>query len=346
MQFKRIEIILNILFWILATWFVVSQARSIESVEIIDGVKSVVYVRNYERTVVYFLAQLFFFVFFYSQLYLIHRLRSPKALKGFVLKSIALLFCTPIFYVLFAQVVLFPNNENVKDLGRLSSAIIFYMMLAIFYGFSKKWIQQERIQNQLELTKRQAELNLIKQQLQPHFLFNTMNNLLAMVDQEKNPRLASSIDKLSNLLRYVVYDTADEKVPIMEEVSFIKNFAELHLLRFEDDEIDFKIEIVGSFNAQEIEPGIFLCYVENAFKHGVQPEEHGFIHVRVNISQSNTIVFHIENSLPNSVVGKEKGGFGIQANQERLDLVYPNKHSLVFKKEPNFSVTLTLNTND
>ena len=130
--------------------------------------------------------------------------------------------------------------------------------MVVCYGFTKKWIQHEYDRKQLEFTKNQTELKLLRQQLQPHFLFNTMNNLLAMVNQSDNPKLAQSIDKLSGLLRYVVYDTKNRNVRIDEEIAFIQNFAELHLLRFEEDEIDFKIDIIGNWNQQKLSQG-FSC---------------------------------------------------------------------------------------
>jgi len=243
-------------------------------------------------------------------------------------------------------IAFFPDNKENWEINGAIFLNIFYVAVVVCYGFTKKWIQHEQEKKELELIKNRTELNLLKQQLQPHFLFNTLNNLLAMVNQTDNPKLAQSIDKLSGLLRYVVYDTKSEKVAITEEITFIKNFAELHLLRFEDDEIDFKIKTSGNFDAQYIEPGIFVCYVENAFKHGVQPEENAFIHIDINISKEDRIVFSIENSIPKVPFDTKSGGFGLKSNQERLDLAYPDKHSIVFKSDETYRVELTINTDD
>ena len=349
MRFTRLETLLNVLFWGFLIWaFVFSKATmDVVGVEFIDGKEHKIQVRNPKKEMQAAIALTLLALFFYIELYWIHKLKRPKAVKRFVVKSIGLFFAFLFFYVLLMSRVFFPDDK--KDLlsaNGLFTMYIFCTTVVVCYGFTKKWMKHERDKNQLELVKHKTELKLLKQQLQPHFLFNTMNNLLAMVDQDQHPKLARSIDTLSKLLRYVVYDTKNEKVPISREISFIQNFAELHLLRFEECEIDFKLEVEGSFDAQPVEPGIFLCYVENAFKHGVQPEESAFIHIRVVILQSATIIFHIENSLPKIKITREEGGFGIQANQERLDLVYPNKHHLTFKKKPNFCVTLTIDTND
>lgn len=346
MRFKRIEIVLNILFWVLVTWFTISKARIVDTVEIINGKTQITYIRSYERTLVFFFGQLFFITFFYFELYLIKRLKKPKAIRGFVLKSLALLIVTPVLYIILVKGIIFPNNEASENLSGFVSTILYYMALAVFYGFTKKWIKQEQEKKELELVKKQAELSLLRQQLQPHFLFNTMNNLLAMVDQRDHPKLAQGIDKLSNLLRYVVYDMQQKSVTIAQEIAFINNFAELHLLRFEDEEVDFTLNINGEFDQQHIEPGILLCYVENAFKHSVQPEEHAFIFITIDISKKDTIIFNIENSLPKIPFKNDNGGFGLTSNQERLDLAYPNTHAIVFKKEKNYKVQLTIHTDD
>lgn len=347
MRFARLEILLNVLFWGFLIWaFVFSNGTmDIVGVEFIDGKEHKIRVRNPAKEMQAAFGLFLLFLFFYVELYWIQLLKKPKAIKRFIFKTLALFIGILIFYIMLTALVFFPNEKGVGGINKLLFMGLFCSTVVVSYGFTKKWIKHERDKSQLELVKHKTELKLLKQQLQPHFLFNTMNNLLAMVDQEQNPKLAESIDTLSNLLRYVVYDTKNEKVSISQEISFLQNFASLHLLRFEEDEIDFRFEVNGNYDSQFVEPGIFLCYLENAFKHALQPEEMAFIHCTIDITVPNKVGFEIENSIPQIPLGKEDGGYGILANQERLDLVYPNKHHLVFKKEPNFSVTLTIKTN-
>jgi len=165
-----------------------------------------------------------------------------------------------------------------------------------------------------------------------------------MVDQKNNPKLATSIDKLSSLLRYVVYENKTNKVTIEEEIQFIKNFSELHLLRFEDDEIDFKFEIKGAYNHQMIETGILLCFVENAFKHGVQPEFDSFIHMTIDMTKKDRMIFKIENSIPPIIGDLQSGGYGLQSTKERLQLAYPNAHFLEIINGDSYAVTLKIDT--
>jgi len=232
MKFKRIEILLNILFWGFMIWIFVFGNGTMDVVgrEIINGKEHKNLVRNVDKLYATLIAQVLFILLFYVILYLIQKLGNPRAVKFFILKSIGLIFGNLLVYVIAIRTIFFPDNATVLEDINIVFMNVFYVAVAVCYGFIKKWMQYEREKRALQLVKNQAELNLLKQQLQPHFLFNTMNNLLAMVNQTDNPRLAQSIDKLSGLLRYVVYDTKNEKVSIAEEIVFLKNFAELKLI--------------------------------------------------------------------------------------------------------------------
>ncbi|WP_394750506.1 sensor histidine kinase [Spongiimicrobium salis] len=347
MRFKRIEILIHVLFWVAMIWGWVFGNGTMDMVgtEMIDGKQHKILVRNPDKVHVAIVSQLLFLLFFYGELYLIGKLKKPKAVRGFVLKSIGLFFGILMFYLLLLALVLFPDHKKLWEINAFVFACIFYLAVVICYGFTKKWVQHEYDKQQLEFIKNQAELKLLRQQLQPHFLFNTMNNLLAMVNQSDNPKLAQSIDKLSNLLRYVVYDTENRTVSIAEEIAFIKNFAELHLLRYEEEEVDFKIDVHGNWNEQPIEPGIFLCYVENAFKHGVQPEEFAYIHIHFDLSEAHKVDFNIKNSISQHRANTSIGGYGIASNQERLQLTYPEQHILsITTTKEEYNVQLTLYT--
>lgn len=340
MRFKKIEIILNILFWVLTSWMIISSSSNeVLGVEIIDGEKVKTTIRNWDMAWSAAIGQVFYVLLFYGQLFLINRLAKSKKIVAFVLLSIFLILLIEALGSITIEFIVFPEMADYKS---SFSSSIFYFVVAISYGFIKMWLKNEKERSQLELVKNQAELNLLRLQLQPHFLFNTMNNLLSMVNQSDNPKLAQSIDKLSGLLRYVVYETKNDQVLIKDEISFIKNFADLHLLRFEENEIDFDISVLGTNDQQRVEPGIFLCYVENAFKHGVQPEEKAFIHISIDLIDPLKIRFCIENSLPKQPPINEAGGFGIESNNERLNLAYPNRHSISINKTETFSVDLTI----
>ncbi len=315
-------------------------------VNIIDG-KSVNEIRHSTELIRFFsIGQFLFVIYFYLQFHLIQGVKAKSNLFILTVKS---LLIAVVFFVLYYFFVLlfFENLIEVLWFPSLWYGIfIFYTTIAIGGGFVKVWSKTAKDRQRLEVANQQAELHLLRSQLHPHFLFNTMNNLLAMVDQKNNPKLAKSIDTLSRLLRYVVYGTKNEKVPISQEILFLQNFAALHLLRFEEDEIDYTFVIKGEYDQQLIEPGILLCYIENAFKHGVQPEEKSFITIHVDITQNDTLLFTVKNSIPSFKPTHDKGGFGIASNTNRLELAYPNKHSLYITGTSEYTVELKIETDE
>jgi sensor histidine kinase YesM len=348
MKNKWVFYSLHILFWIFTSWLIIASfSITGHMVNIVDGNVSDTISRSDELIWFFSIGQPFFALYFYLQIYLTKKHAKQKNLIALIWQSLLLM---GLFYGLYMTVVyfIFPEQIHIIWFPSLWYGIfIFYIIIAIAYGFIDAWNTTEKRKKQLEISNKEAELNLLRAQLHPHFLFNTMNNLLAMVDQEYNPKLAKSIDTLSSLLRYVVYENQEPKVLLIKEIQFIKDFAALNLLRFEDDEIDFKITVTGQNDQQPIEMSILLSFVENAFKHGVQPEKKSFIYISIDTTQTNELVFKIENSIHSQKMNLEKGGYGLQATKDRLQLAYPNKHQLTLKKDSKtYTATLNLQTNE
>lgn len=348
MRSKRLEALLNALFWIVMTWLFVYSDNTMDvvAVEVVNGHKQIQLIRNMDKLLAFSIIQMLFLAFFYTELYFIRHLQEPKAVRGFVLKSIGSIVLCLLLCMVCIKMMVYPNEERIEGFEIIMLMNVFYMAVVSCYGFTKNWIKHEQDKTQLVLLKSQVELQLLRQQLQPHFLFNTMNNLLAMVNQHQQPKLAEGIITLSDLLRYVVYDTSNKRVAITKEISFLENFSALHLLRFEEDEVEYHLTIMGKFQQQYIAPGIFLCYVENAFKHGVQPEGKAFIHIQIKLEKEHQIFFQIENSIPAVPFKNASGGVGLKSNQERLTLAYPEQHSISIEEDSTYKVTLILDTND
>jgi sensor histidine kinase YesM len=339
---------LHLLFWAFTSWLIISSfSITGHMVNIENGIVSDTISRSDELIWFFSIGQPFFALYFYLQIFLTKKRVKQKKLIALAWQSLLL---TGLFYILYMAVVyfIFPKHIHILWFPSLWYGIfIFYIIISISYGFIHAWIQTEKDKKQLEISTKKAELNLLRAQLHPHFLFNTMNNLLAMVDQQHNPKLAKSIDTLSSLLRYVVYENKEPKVTVAKEIRFVKDFVALHLLRYEEDEIDYKITTTGQYNQQLIEMSILLSFVENAFKHGVQPELDSFIHITIDISKNNRILFAIENSKHPKLSNEQIGGYGIQSTKDRLQLAYPNKHQLNIKENnTTYSTTLNLQTDE
>lgn len=348
MNKKWIEIVLNILFWVFSSWLIIYSFSITEHlVEITDGVLTGKTEHSDELIRFFAIGQPVFALYFYIQLYNTQQLTNKSKLKTVltkVLSTMVLFLVTcflivKLFFFSFIHIIWFPSLWY--------GIFIFYTIVAIAYGLIKAWSAMEADKKNLELINNQAELNLLRSQLHPHFLFNTMNNLLSMVDQVKNPKLAKSIDKLSGLLRYVVYENKTDFVSVAKEVEFIQDFSALHLLRFEDDEIDYKLNIIGSNDSQLIEKGILVSFIENAFKHGVRPEFKTFIHIDIDITKATNFIVEIKNSIPPKIDLDRAGGYGLKSTKERLQLAYPDKHTLEIEEDQQiFKVTLIINTDE
>ncbi len=335
---------LNVFFWIITGWLIIlGFSIEVQEVTIDDGIETIKVIRNSEIQLKLFIAVFISSISFYLNLNNISYLyRREKRMQVLVVAIILMIVPVTIFYLL-------GKYHLLLYLVRLPLPIIigvffFYFTISVAYGLSKVWMQTERQKQQLALEKKQTELTLLRAQLHPHFLFNVLNNLLSMVDQKANPVLASSLDQLSGLLRYVVYDTQNT-VTVRKEIEFIRNFAELQIQRFEKDEIDFKLEIIGQNDLQKIEPGIFIPFIENIFKYGVEPEKNSKVIISFDLTEPNMIVFESSNLIYPALQKNKGNGSGISSTKARLELVYPHNHKLIITENDNFKVHLEFRTN-
>lgn len=348
MNKKWLEIVINVLFWVFSSWLIIYSFSITEHlIEVNNGVVTGNTEHSNELILFFAIGQPIFALYFYIQFYFTQQLTNISKLKSILAKLLSTLVIFLFTYILIVKIFFFSFIHIVWFPSLWYGILIFYTIVAIAYGLIKAWSIIDADKKSMELINNQAELNLLRSQLHPHFLFNTMNNLLSMVDQVKNPKLAKSINTLSGLLRYVVYENKSDFVPISKEIEFIQDFSELHLLRYEEDEIDYKLNINGSNDSQLIEKGVLLSFIENAFKHGVQAEFNSFIHIDMDITNTTKFIFRIINSIPPKIDLDCLGGYGLKATKERLKLAYPNRHSLEIEEGQNiFNVELIISTDE
>jgi hypothetical protein len=231
----------------------------------------------------------------------------------------------------------FRSYFQLNILTNVSTAVV-----AFAYRLLLLWYQQEKLRKELENQKLQAELSFLKMQVNPHFLFNALNNIYSLSVMEKSKKTGDSIMKLSELMRYVLYEKedAENKVSLNKEIRHINSYIDLEKLRHPGDVfINFSIE--GDTNEKRIAPLLLFPLIENACKHGVltNPQKPVNIQLQVNNQHLN---FSIEN-FNNGHLKDEVGGIGLPNVQKRLDLLYGNKYSLDVKKtEDKFLVNLQL----
>lgn len=228
------------------------------------------------------------------------------------------------------------------------------MMILLIAGIStsltliQKWQADKQLRESLEKEKIGSELSFLKAQINPHFFFNTLNNIYALthVDIEASRK---ALHKLSRMMRYLLYDTQTGITPLSKEVSFIADYIELMKLRLNDTT---KVIFEGPLINQEIQiaPMLFLPYIENAFKHGVSTTSPATIRIELSFDD-NRLKLAVKNTIfnENSIAADTYGGIGLSNTKRRLDLLYPGKYKLeAYKKEDTneFIVNLSLTLDD
>ena len=222
----------------------------------------------------------------------------------------------------------------------LANGIILLMLI---YSLFISWRNAARRQLILTQQRTQAELDALKAQVDPHFLFNSLNNIYGTAILEDSPRTAESIQQLSGIVRYVMEESRVQTTDIQRELRFIDDFVELQRIRLPDqDNIDIKIGIEWDEKPAQIVPLLLNPLIENAFKYGISMQHPCFVHIQLSVQQG-TLQLTTENSVL-ARTGLEKGtGLGLANVRQRLTLAYPEQHTLIVKEENNtFLVDLTI----
>ncbi len=208
----------------------------------------------------------------------------------------------------------------------LSTTIIngFFVFLSTVYKFTVDWFFNEKEKRELENQSLIAELAFLKSQINPHFLFNSLNNIYSLAYQ-KAETTPFAILKLSEILRYMLYESNDAKVALQTEIEYLQSFIDLQKLRFKTP-INVDLIIDGEINQQQIMPLVLISFLENAFKHGVANDPNNPIQIKILLNQ-NKLFFTIKNKKSNQ--NKDQiGGIGMVNVIRRLDLTYPNHYKL------------------
>lgn len=225
--------------------------------------------------------------------------------------------------------------------GKALPSTIASMTLAMSIKLAKHWMKTKERQQLLEKEKLETELQFLRNQFNPHFLFNSINSIFFLI--HKNPDVASaSLAKFSELLRHQLYECNDSHIPLDKEINFLENFIELEKLRQNKNtriQVDFTDKTVSHLS---IAPFILMTFIENAFKH-VSGDEANWINIYLEL-EGEKLVFTVSNSTANKESG-QYSGIGLQNVKRRLDLLYPNEYSLeIQERTDSFTVRLQLSS--
>ncbi len=229
---------------------------------------------------------------------------------------------------------------------QLNMLLIFWTIagLSVAYFFLKEWARNELARNELAAHQLSTEIKFLKSQINPHFLFNTLNNLFSMAQEKGNDDLADGISKLSGMMRYMIYESNAESVPLADEIAYLKNCIALNKLRYADEEAKVAFSYPEQLQNVLIAPMLFIPFVENAFKHGVLINQSSEIDIAITLS-GNWLFFNCENENYSFVkkMDDQTSGIGLENVKRRLELVYPGKYELLIKNDAGkFAVTLKI----
>ncbi|MEO0787144.1 MAG: histidine kinase [Bacteroidota bacterium] len=208
------------------------------------------------------------------------------------------------------------------------------------------WFRDNQERQELQTQTMQSELRFLKSQINPHFLFNTLNSLYALT-LKKSDRAPDIVIKLSEMMRYMLYECNEKRVPLRKEINYLHNYLDLERLR-QRNNMDIEMTVDGEVGEQQIAPLMFIPFVENSFKHGLSSGlADGFVHIHIHV-HPRSVEFSIENSksslLPSpGNPNRPSGGIGLVNVRRRLELLYPEANELQISESPNtYGVKLQL----
>lgn len=278
----------------------------------------------------------YFIILFYVNMYVL----VPMLL--FRNKNIA--YCLAVIGILVVVAVCgYFFNPFDKDHGLNIPLFSFLTVLLLAASASIKLFQKGMMDKQLiydlEQSKTYAELEQLKNQINPHFLFNMLNNVNVLT--KKDPEKASQVlMKLSDLLRYQLYDTARDKVLLTSDIHFLEDF--LHLEKVRRDSFDFLISKEGDLSGVQIPPLLFISFVENAVKHNHDATKSSYVHLYFDV-RNDELFFKCINSKPMLKSVNNTGGLGLINVKRRLELLFPETHNLnIEDNSERYCVTLTI----
>ncbi|MBC7867422.1 MAG: histidine kinase [Gloeobacteraceae cyanobacterium ES-bin-316] len=208
------------------------------------------------------------------------------------------------------------------------------------YKVFKKWIVDTQRLNDLQKAQLNEELIHLKNQVNPHFLFNTLNNLQTLVKTDAD-KASQVILGLSDVLRYQLYDSTKENVLLSKDIEMISHYLLLEKIRREN--FTYEIKINGDINGLLIPPLLFINFIENALKHGADTREASFLSIEFILLENSRLQFIAKNSKPSIISIKPQGGLGLKNINRRLELLYANNFDIDISDRPNlYSVTLTI----
>lgn len=282
---------------------------------------------------------------FFINYYLLPRFFYRKKYLEFSLFLIAVFGLVIFIEEAILESIYFPGSRADSFPGIFFTSVQILPVITILVGFKFAWdaVTKQKEVEKLQMAVQESEMQFLKNQINPHFLFNNLNNLYSYAI-ENSPKTPTIILELSAVLRYMLYECKETYVPLAKELEQLENFTQLYELQIEErGDVRFRVQHVPS--GFEIAPLILIVFIENAFKHSQASQSDNIvINIAVEVSAAGQLDFYCTNSFqPTSNTENLARGIGLQNVRKRLDLIYPNAHQLNIREtEDRYEVHLSI----
>lgn len=258
-------------------------------------------------------------------------LQRKKIMLLFVFGLLGVISCGIITYLLLN--VLFPHLVKVANHAEIVGIILIIAALSLLNGIIGlvmrgfiSWYGDIKLKEDLNRKNYEMELALVKSQINPHFLFNTINNIDVLIEVDA-AKASAYLNKLSDIMRFMLYETKTAQIPLAKELAYIEKYIDLQRIRTSNPGyIQYKIE--GQPGNIMVEPMLFIPFIENAFKHAVSKRDGTAVNIKFIIEDNNAVTFECENNYSAIAVKPEHSGLGNELISKRLQLLYPGRHTL------------------
>ena len=233
-------------------------------------------------------------------------------------------------------------SRGANDWNFPMAPMIVALAVSYAYRFTRDWIINLGLIERLKAEKATMELAFLKSQVDPHFLFNTLNSIYSLALEEQSPKTADAVSRLGTLMRYSLHDSQVEKIPITKEVDYLEKYIALQQLRLtEKSQVTFEADI-SALPGAEIAPLLLIPFIENAFKYGTSPSADSDVKIALLI-RGRVLEFHVANRIIVQNGPGNSHGIGLENVRNRLELLYPARHDLTIDADENtYAVNLRL----
>jgi len=327
-RIKKLFVLIHIFVWMLFSMFVVLQLKEDKSFQWLNA------------AVVFLLTDLYVF---YSHFFLLTRYAGSGKRKAYFLRLAGIVLTGPFIFALLHYLDGKADHLFYEYYGMALLTILpIFIFLSWLARVTENLVLNTIKKEQLEKQAVEAELYYLRSQINPHFLFNTLNNIHTLVYKQA-PAAPEAVMRLASLMRYMIYESNAHLVPLSREIDYLKDYVSLQQLRYRNNPV-VDLEMKGETGSCNVAPLLFIHLLENAYKHSPARLEAGDIKVSMIVDQKS-LIFNIQNPV-NKTPGNgldEPGGIGLQNVRKRLALLYPDRHELeISSTSDKFAIVLKI----